>query len=271
MPPIVKKLIAVLVILVVANAAFVLYGQASFDATFQSLAKAFAENNATEPKAGALPSPVESYIERSGLANHPYKTLVTECDGEFFKAPGKRGMPMRALTLLRPTPDMLRAEKLEANALVTFNALESYHASRAKLQAMLFGIIPTGEFRSEAFARSELTRVLAYGLFNPALLACGCIAYETAPDGALVATIRDGNLTATARFELDAKGEIAAVSAKRLRPVKKELVPTSWRLEVLAWGERDGLRLPVKVKEVWGEGDEAFVGALYEVTSAKRL
>jgi hypothetical protein len=272
LPPIVKKLIAVLVILVLANAGFVWYGQASFDATFQSLSRAFAENNATMPERGSLPEAVERYVRRSGVERNGYKTLVVELEGSFFKKPGAKPMPLRALALLRPTPDMLWAAKLEANALVTFNALESYHAGRARLQALLFGLIPTGEFDSEAFARSELARVLAYGLFNPALLRCECVDYRPLGDRRIEATIRDGNLSATVVFETDARGDIvAAASEDRVRPLKKGLVPTPWRLEAVAFGERDGLRMPVEFKELWIPAGEPFVNGRYRVTGAKRL
>jgi len=270
-PPFVKKVIALLVILVLANAGFVLYGQASFDATFQQLARAFADNNATLPRRSALPSPVEKAVERSGLAAHPYKTVAMQLNGDYFKKPNKP-MPMQALLLLRPTPDLLRADRIDANALVTFNALESYHAGRAKMQTMLFGIIPTGEFTSKAFARSELARTLAYGLFNPALLACACVDYRPLDSRHLRATIHDGNLTASVIFESDARGDIVTVlSDDRVRPVKKSLVPTPWRLDVVRYGEKDGLRMPVEVKESWMSGGRPFVYAAYQVTSAKRL
>jgi len=271
-PPIVKKLIAVLVILVVANAGFIWYGKASFDATFQSLSKAFADNNATLSERDTLSEAIDRYLKKSGVAAHPYKTLVLQLDGEFFKKPGAKPMPLHALALLRPTPDMLWAASLEANAVVTFNALESYHAGRAKLQSLLFGLIPTGEFGSEAFARSELARVLAYGLFNPELLNRDCITYRTIEEGRVEATIRDGNLSATVVFETDARGDIvAATSEDRVRPLKKGLVPTPWRLEVVTFGEREGLRIPVKVEEYWTPLEGPFVSSRYQVTAAKRL
>jgi len=272
MPPILKKIIAVLILLVVLNAGFVWYGQASFDATFQQLAKAFADNNATLPRRTALPAPVARYLEQSALSDHPYRTLVLEFEGTFRKKPESHPMPMRALSLLRPTPDMLRAERLRANAVVTFNALESYHAARAKLEALLFGIVSTGEFRSEAFARSELARILAYGLFNPALLPCACIDYREADKHHIEATIRDGNLTATVRFVLNDTGDIVAVeSDDRVRPRKGELLPARWRLDILSFGNQDGLRMPVEAEESWITEGGTFTFARYRITSAKRL
>ncbi|WP_456452575.1 DUF6544 family protein [Hydrogenimonas sp.] len=272
MPPIVKKLIAVLVILVVANAGFVWYGQASFDATFQQLSKAFADNNATLPRRAELPGPIARYIRKSGLEAHGYKTLVMALDGTFRKKAGAKPMPLHALALLRPTPDMLWAAKLDANAVVSFNALESYHAGRAKLQALLFGIVPTGEIAGEAFARSELARVLAYGLYNPALLDCACIDYRELDSRHVEAVIHDGNLSAEVVFETNDAGDIVAVTSRdRVRPVKKSLEPAPWRLEVVAFGERDGLRMPVEAKEVWVAEGEPFVASHYRVASAKRL
>ena len=134
MPPIVKKLIAVLVILALANIGFVLYGQASFDATFEQLSKSFVENNASCKSRAALPAAMARYLERSGVQKKGYKTFAMQCDGLHAKKRADRFVPMHSLMLLRETPDMLRALKIDANSLVTFNALESYHAGRAKMQ-----------------------------------------------------------------------------------------------------------------------------------------
>ena len=272
MPPIVKKLIAVLVILALANIGFVLYGQASFDATFQQLSKSFAENNATCKSQAVLPEAMARYLERSGVAKSGYKTFAMQCDGLHAKKRADRFVPMQSLMLLRQTPDMLRALKIDVNSLVTFNALESYHAGRAKMQTYLFGIIPLGTFQSDAFARSELAKVLAYGLFNPALLRCGAISYRVLNEESVEATIRDHNRSAHVVFIFNKKGDIIeARSDDRLRPVKKVLKPSRWRMKILAYGTFDGLRIPAEVEEMWQDDKGDFVSAKYRVTAAQRL
>jgi len=232
LPPIVKKLIAVAVLIVLVNIGFVKYGQASFNATFEQLAKAFSENNATLPRRTTLPGPIRAYIERSGAAKHPYKTIVLQFEGEYFKKPGAKPYAMHTLALLRPTPDMLWAVRMES-AVVTFNALETYHNGRSKMKISLFGLIPTGEFDSPLFTRSELTHILAFAVFNPELFRCGCIDYKTVDDRHVEATIHDKNVTASALFTFNEAGDIVQVdSADRARPVKGEAVRTDWRLSI---------------------------------------
>jgi hypothetical protein len=115
-------------------------------------------------------------------------------------------------------------------------------------------------------------RVLAYGLFNPALLACDRITYEPVDDRHVRATIRDGELSASVLFESDANGDIVRVTSRdRVRPVKGGMEPAPWRMDVGAYGELDGLRLPVSVKEMWVLEGAPTVYADYRVTSAKRL
>ncbi|WP_456449619.1 DUF6544 family protein [Hydrogenimonas sp.] len=272
MSPFIRKIIAVIVVLVVANVGFVWYGQASFDTTFQSLAKAFSENNATAIRQPNPPAAIARQIERSKIAQNGYGTIVLQLEGTYRRKPSSKAIAMHALALLRPTPDMLWAVRLESNPIVTFNALETYHGGRAKMQTMLFGIIPTGEFDSEAFAKSELTRVLAYALFNPALLACECIAYEPVDAHRTRATISDGGISVTVLFESDEKGDIVKVTSDdRVRPVKGGMAPAPWQMTVQNYGDLDGLRIPVSVEEAWILEGKPAVYADYRVTSAKRL
>jgi len=270
---ILKKLIAVLLILVLVNVGFIWYGQASFDATVKTLGKAFAENNETIPTARTSPPAlIASALRKSGVDTHPYRTLVLQFEGKYRSKPSSKWMPMHALALLRPTPDMLWGIRLENNPVVTFNALETYHAGRASMEMLLFGIIPTGKREGEAFARSELARVLAYGLYNPALLACGCIGYRAIDDRRIEATIRDGNLTASVIFSADDAGDIVEVfSRDRLRPVKGGLEPAGWRMRIRSYATIDGLRIPKEVEESWIVDGNELSYSRGHVTSARRL
>ncbi|WP_201352109.1 DUF6544 family protein [Hydrogenimonas urashimensis] len=267
-----KKIIAVAILLILANAGFVWYGQASFDTTFQTLAKAFSENNGTLPRREVLPSLIERYLNRTGIPQKEYRTIVLETAGDFRRKPSSRPIGMHALTLLRPSADMLWAIRLKSNPLLTFNALETYHAGHSKMETMLFGIIPTGTFDSEAFSRSELARLLAYGLFNPALLRCSCIRYEPIDERHVKAIIEDGNLTASVVFESDEDGDLVkAISGDRIRPGKNEKRAATWQMIVHAYGEYDGLHLPQSVEEAWIIGNKPIVYTRYRLTSAKRL
>ena len=272
MPPVLKKILALIVMIVLVNIGFVWYGQASFDTTFQSLAKAFSENNETCGKHSSLPSPVEHYLERSNVSSNSYRTILLQLDGIYKKRPGSKPIEMHALALLRPTPDMLWAVRLNANPLVTFNALETYHGGHAVMQMSLFGIVPTGEFDSERFARSELARVLAYALFNPLLLSCDAVTYKTNVEGQTVTTIHDGETDASVTFLTNDEGEIVELfSDDRARPAKDGLQPARWRMKILSYGNLDGLRLPKEIEESWIVDGAPFIYASYTVTSAKRL
>ena len=272
MPPVIKKIAALIVMFVLLNVGFVWYGQASFDATFQSLAKAFTENNASITKRSEIPTPIRQYLTKSNIQTKDYRTILIQLDGTYKRKPTSKAIAMHALALLRATPDMLWAVRLDANPLITFNALETYHAAHSTMQMLIFGIIPTGEYDSEPFARSELARILAYGLFNPLLLACDCITYEPEGEREIRATIHDGNLTASVTLVWDENGEIRNVySDDRVRSTNNGLQPSRWQMRILEYGDVDGIRLPREVEESWIVDGSAFVYARYTLTSAKRL
>ncbi len=271
MPPIVKKLIAFLVILALANIGFVLYGQASFDATFQQMSRAFAERNATCGAKESLPPRIERFMARHMSEKSRYKTLVMQWDGLIAPKQNDRFKPIHTLILVGGTPDLLQAMKIDANSLVTFNALESYHNGHAKLQSYLFGIIPTGTLDSEAFTRSELAKTLALAVFNPELFRCDAISYRT-KGRCIEATLKDGDINASVDFCFTPGGEIAeVVSRDRVRMVDKKPVLMPWHLQILAYDELDGLLIPTDIEERWETPKGSFIHAKYRVTDLKRL
>ena len=271
MGTLIKKLFIVFIVLIIINVGFIWYGQANFKATMKSLGKAFVESNATSTVAQKPPTLIEQYIKNSNLSQKSYKALALQFDGEYSPKPSK-SMNMHTLALLRPAPNMLLGTRLDSNLVVTFNAIETYYDGNANMQMLLFGIIPTGEFNDEKFARSELARLLAYSVFNPALLKYKNIKYETVDKTHIKATITDGKIDASVIFISDKNGKIIEVqSSDRLRPVKKRLQKTAWKMRILSYDKFDGLNLPKDVEELWVEDGKDMVYSRYSLTSAKQL
>ena len=271
MPPVIKKLIFGFILLIFVNVGFVWYGQASFEATLKTLGKAFVENNFTAAENNDLPDPIKKYLTATRACRSGYKVVALQFDGDYYKKPSKT-LRMHALTLLRPTPDMLRGIRLSGNPVVTFNAVETYHTGRATMQMLLFGIIPSGELEGERFSRSELARVLAYAVFNPLLLPCRCIGYEPIDATHTKATIHDGNISASVTFVSDENGRIVEIQSNdRIRLARKELKSAPWRMKILSYGEYDGLFLPKAVEESWIIDGQTVPDSRYTLTSARRL
>ncbi|WOE69897.1 DUF6544 family protein [Hydrogenimonas thermophila] len=268
----IKKLLTVFIVLIILNVGFVWYGQANFEATIKSLGKAFVENNVTSSLVTQkLPIPIKQYIDKANLSQNSYKALAIQFDGEYSPKPSK-SMKMHTLALLRPTPDMLLGIRLDSNLIVTFNAIETYHKGQANMQMLLFGIIPTGEFNDEKFARSELARLLAYSIFNPVLLKYENIKYEPLDATHTKATITDGKIDASVIFVSGKSGKIIEVqSSDRFRPIKKKLQKTAWKMKVISYDKFDGLNLPKEVEEIWVEDNKNIIYSKYSLTSAKRL
>ncbi len=271
LPPILKKALIVLSLLIALNVGFVWYGKASFNATFQGLAKAFADQNATTFDITHTSSPsVERFLQSIGAK--PYKTVVIEIEGTYRKKPASKPIAIHALSLLRPSPDWLWAMTLDPNPLITFNALETYHDGRAALKTMLFGIVPTGEIRDEAFARSELARLLAYAPFNPLLLASPSVTCQTVDPHTLRATIHDGHLSATVTFTLDDQGRItAASSTERVLKNRQGIQHLPWSIAFGPYRRTGDFAMPQTAAETWQLADGPFEQLRFTLKGAKAL
>jgi hypothetical protein len=246
MPPIVKKIIIVFVMLILVNIGFVWYGQASFDATFQGMARAFVDQNlsVSEREIASLPDPIAKRLKEI----QPYRVAAFQQDGQRFDKHGKP-MPMHGLVFMHPAIQLLDSVRVDTNAVVIFNAISTYRNAKAKMKTSLFGLIPVGEYEGEAFARSQLAKLLAYGLFNPLLLASEAVTYRR-EKGYWSATIEDHGLRATVRYYLDAKGQITTVESDDcVIPSRSGLKPIRWRMRILRYARMDGVTIPVEVEE----------------------
>lgn len=131
---------------------------------------------------------------------------------------------------------------------------DAYVAGEGLLRARILGLLPLAEERATpAVAQGELMRFLAEAPWYPtALLPSQGVRWEAIDERSARATLVDGAVTVTLRFDFGADGLIASVSAPaRPRTVSGVTVPTPWRARVWNYAERNGMRVPLEGEVSW--------------------
>ena len=77
------------------------------------------------------------------------------------------------------------------------------------------------------------------------------VTWEAIDDSTVRVSIADGDLRATGTLEIDAEGRLVAFRSERYAMVGKGFELRPWTAPTYAYGEFEGLRLPVKGAAVW--------------------
>jgi hypothetical protein len=131
---------------------------------------------------------------------------------------------------------------------------DAYVAGEGLLRASVLGLVTVAEARGGGdMAEGELMRFLAEAAWYPtALLPSQGVRWEPVGDRSAIATLTDGDVSASLRFTFDESGLIETVRAEaRGRAVGGEVVPTPWQGRHWSYVERDGMRIPLEGEVAW--------------------
>lgn len=131
---------------------------------------------------------------------------------------------------------------------------DAYVAGEGILCARLFGLLPLTELRGRGeVARGELLRFLAEAAWYPAaLLPSRGVAWSALGEREALATLTDGEVSASLAFRFGADGLVRSVRCEdRGRALEGSIVPTPWEGRWLAYAERGGSLVPVRAEVAW--------------------
>jgi hypothetical protein len=98
-------------------------------------------------------------------------------------------------------------------------------------------------------------------IWFPAAFLGDNVSFEAVDDTTARVTLTDHGRSVTGTMHIDAEGRLTEFVAERNRLVDGGYELTAWATPVTEYGERAGLRLPVRGKAVWRlpEGDMEYI------------
>lgn len=208
-----------------------------------------------------LPEPVQRYFRTALTEGQPMLTgAAIRHEGTFN--PSERGEEWRPfssdqiVTTQPPGFDWDGRIAMAPGLLVRVH--DAYVAGEGRLLASLLGLVPIADLRGgAALAEGELMRYLAEAVWYPtALLPSQGVHWEPLDARSAQATLADGPVRVSLRFDFGDGGLVERVSAEaRGRSVNGRSVPTPWHGRFWAYGDTDGMRVPMQGEVAWGHRD----------------
>jgi hypothetical protein len=112
-------------------------------------------------------------------------------------------------------------------------------------------VIPFVDASGPEMDRASLLRHLSEMPWFPSAFLRERVTWEAIDDTTVRVSIADGDLRATGTLEIDTEGRLVAFRSERYAMVGKGFELRPWTAPTHAYGEFEGLRLPVKGAAVW--------------------
>jgi hypothetical protein len=119
----------------------------------------------------------------------------------------------------------------------------------------LGSMVPVVDASGPEMDDASLLRHLSEMPWFPSAFLRANVAWEAIDDAHVRVTLADGDRRATGVLEIDAEGRLVAVRAERHAMVGTGFELRPWTAPTHAYGEFEGLRLPVRGAAVWGLPD----------------
>jgi hypothetical protein len=261
---ILKYALAILLLLVLAFAAAVLYGKAQWQNSTADIRAGM--NSARQPPTAArfdmrelagLPAPVQRYFRAVLKDGQPLIVAAhLRQQGEFLVDEGKRTWgPFTATQLVTPSPPAFDWDaRIDMAPGFTAFVRDGFAGGSGILHASAFGLVTLVDQRgTPELARGELMRYLAEGPWFPtALLPRHGVRWTGIDAAAARATLTLGATSVSLDFHFGADGLVDFVrSDARPRDVKGIPTPTPWQGRWRNYAERGGMRIPLDAEVEW--------------------
>jgi hypothetical protein len=220
----------------------------------------------TEADLAPLPEPVQRWLRWAGVVGRErVSTVRMEQRGEFRLGEDRDWIPFTATQHYTTNPPgFLWSVELELMPLVTVSGRDGYRNGEGSIEMRVLSLVPVASKTGGGLNQGAALRYLNEIMWFPTAALSEQITWEPVDATSARAVFRDGDLTVSTIFVFDAEGKITTMTADRYNDEKDDILP--WSTPIEAWGEFDGLRIPVKGQGVWAYPTGDFTYIRLEIT-----
>jgi hypothetical protein len=211
----------------------------------------------TEEMLAGLPGPAQRYLRYAGVVGRPMVDTVR----------------VRQACRMRPVPDSISlplvAEQWYTveppgfiwDATVPFVGIpvvrgrDGYLDGRGMMTIKVGSLIPVVDAAGPEMDQASLLRHLSEMPWFPSAFLRDRVTWEAVDDMTVRVSIADGALRATGAMEIDPEGRLVVFRSERHAMVGKKFELRPWSTPTHAYGEFEGLRLPLRGAAVWTLSD----------------
>ena len=208
---------------------------------------------ATEEMLAGLPEPAQRYLRHAGVVGRPLvDTVRLRQVCRMRPGPGRMTLPLVAEQwyTVEP-PGFVWDATVPVAGIPVVRGRDGYLEGRGLMTIRLGSLVPFIDASGPEMDQASLLRHLSEMPWFPSAFLRERVTWEAIDDSTVRVSIADGDLRATGTLEIDAEGRLVAFRSERHAMVGKGFELRPWTAPTHAYGELEGLRLPVKGAAVW--------------------
>lgn len=210
-----------------------------------------------------LPAPVQRYLTCTGVIGTPLvRTARIQQRGMMHLAPDQPWIPLDAeqYYTVQP-PGFVWDGTVHAGPLPLARGRDRYLGGKGNMLIKAGALVTVVDDTGEEMDQGALLRYLSEMIWFPAAFLGDNVSFAPVDDTTARVTLTDRDRSVTGTMHFDAEGRLTEFVAERYRIVNGGYELTTWVTPVTEYGERAGLRLPVRAKAVWRlpEGDLEYI------------
>ena len=200
-----------------------------------------------------LPEPAQRYLRYAGVVGRPLVDTVRVSQRcRMRPAPGGMSFPLVAEQWYRvEPPGFVWDATVPVGCIPVVRGRDGYLDGHGLMTIKAGSLIPIVDASGPEMDQASLLRHLSEMTWFPSAFLRERVTWEAIDDSTVRVTITDGDLRATGVLEIDAEGRLVTFRAERHAMVGKAFELRPWSAPTYAYGEFDGLRLPVRGAAVW--------------------
>lgn len=207
----------------------------------------------TEEMLASLPEPAQRYLRYAGLIGKPMiDTVRVRQAGRMRPTPNGISIPLVAEQwyTVEP-PGFIWDATVPVAGIPVVRGRDGYLDGKGVMTIKVGSLIPVVDAAGPEMDRASLLRHLSEMPWFPSAFLRERVSWEAIDDATVRVSIVDGDLRATGTLTVDAEGRLVEFRSERHAMVGRGFELRPWSAPTYAYGEFEGLRLPIRGAAVW--------------------
>ncbi len=207
----------------------------------------------TDAMLAGLPEPAQRYLRFTGVVGRPMVDTVRVRQAcRMRPAPGGISFPLVAVQwyVVEP-PGFIWDATVPVAGIPVVRGRDGYLEGRGLMTIKLGSVVPVVDAAGPEMDQASLTRYLSEMPWFPSAYLRERVTWKAIDDGSVQVSIVDGDLRATGTLTIDPDGRLVEFRSERHAMVGGRFELRPWSAPAYAYGEFEGLRLPVRGAAVW--------------------
>lgn len=218
-----------------------------------------------------LPSSVQKWLEFSQvLGKERIVTIKVDQKAEMRLEKEQSWMPLTSRQYFTTNePGFIWIAKIKAAPLIHIVGKDKYLDGKGNMLIKIMSLVTVADGKGKEVDQGTLLRFLAETVWFPTAALEDYINWEEINDNSAKATMTYGNIKASGIFTFGDNGEVKNFTAQRFKELNGEYSLETWSIDVSAYKDFSGIKIPTKGEITWKLADGDFNWYNFEVLNVE--